>query len=354
MGLLSASQSRMELARRHSAVIAVGAGVAIGVVIWAKRKRWVKVGHVESLYVFPLKSGAPIESDSLKFESMGPKLDEMIDRGFAVANAGTYTVKDTHSFPRLCLMSTNKVKNENGFPIVTLQSPDAAEDLVFQLPKDFSLEPPSSFASTSIIGGQCSSVFDCGEEAAGWLSRVLKKQESGLRLIYHYKEVSVRTHSPQYVRPFGDTMGPTYLPALSNAAPYHLVTDSSVFDLNRQMQNNRDECVALNFRPNLVVKTLSEDPYQEDRWKQVRIGNVELEFSLPDNRCLTVNYNQRTAEKDDRILKWLKTNRRTLNKKTEHKLGGPAGIFGHRYGLKQGTEGEVKKGQEVWAYISRF
>merc|ERR1712106_549785 len=174
----------MELARRPATIVAIGAGLAVSLVIWAKRERWVKVGHVESLYVFPLKSGAPIESDSLKFESMGPKLDEMIDRGFAVANAGTYTVKDTHSFPRLCLMSTNMVKDDNGFLIVTLQSRDAAEDLVFKLPKDFSLEPPSSFASTSIIGGQCSSVFDCGEEAAGWLSRVLKKQESGLRLIY--------------------------------------------------------------------------------------------------------------------------------------------------------------------------
>jgi len=345
----------MELARRPATIVAIGAGLAVSLVIWAKRKRWVKVGHVESLYIFPLKSGAVIESEILKFESMGPKLGEMIDRGFAVANAGTYSVKDTHSFARLCLVSIDVVKDdENGVLSVTLQSPDAEAALIFQLPTDFSLEPSSRFASTNVLGGKCSSVFDCGEEAASWLSHVLKHQESGLRLIYHYKEVSMRTHSPKYLEPFGDTMGPTYLPALSNAAPYHLVTDSSVFDLNRQMQNNRDECVALNFRPNLVVKTLSEDPYQEDRWKQVRIGNVELEFSLPDNRCLTVNYNQRTAEKDDRILKWLKTNRRTLNKKTEHKLGGPAGIFGHRYGLKQGTEGEVKKGQEVWAYISRF
>ena len=30
------------------------------------------------------------------------------------------------------------------------------------------------------------------------------------------------------------------------------------------------------------------------------------------------------------------------------------GIFGHRYGLKTGTESFVKENQEVWVYMSRF
>jgi len=346
----------MDLVRRHSTILAVGAGLAVGVgvVIWAKRKRWVKVGHVEKLYIFPLKSGAVIESDILKFESMGPKLGDMIDRGFAVANSDTYTIKDTHSFPRLCLMSINMAMDDQGVMNVTLQSPDAETNLVFQLPMDFSLEPTERFASTSIIGGKCSSVYDCGEEAANWLSLTLKNQESGLRLIYHYKEVSMRTHSPRYTAPFGDTMGPTYLPALSNAAPYHLVTSSSVSELNLQLNNTDNKVHALNFRPNLVIRTLSDKPYQEDRWREMRVGVVGLEFSLPDNRCLTVNYNQENAEKDDRVLKWLKINRRTLSKNTEKKLGGPAGVFGHRYGLRPGSEGYVRKGDDVWAYLSRF
>lgn len=31
------------------------------------------VGHVENLYIFPLKSGAVIEAESLEFRSMGPR-----------------------------------------------------------------------------------------------------------------------------------------------------------------------------------------------------------------------------------------------------------------------------------------
>ena len=30
------------------------------------------------------------------------------------------------------------------------------------------------------------------------------------------------------------------------------------------------------------------------------------------------------------------------------------GVFGHRYGLKTGTESIVEENQEVWVYMSRF
>ena len=38
-----------------------------------QRKRLVLVGHVQNLFIFPLKSGAAIEAESLEFRSMGPK-----------------------------------------------------------------------------------------------------------------------------------------------------------------------------------------------------------------------------------------------------------------------------------------
>ena len=50
-------------------------------------------------------------------------------------------------------------------------------------------------------------------------------------------------------------------------------------------------------RPNIVVRTLDSKPFQEDKWQLVRISDAVLEFSLPDNRCLTVNYNQKTSKK---------------------------------------------------------
>ena len=43
-------------------------------------------------------------------------------------------------------------------------------------------------------------------------------------------------------------MKPTALPALSNAAPYHLVTDSSVEELNAKIPSLKEPVDALNFR----------------------------------------------------------------------------------------------------------
>ena len=43
-------------------------------------------------------------------------------------------------------------------------------------------------------------------------------------------------------------MKPTALPALSNAAPYHLVTDSSLDEINAKIPSLKDKVEALNFR----------------------------------------------------------------------------------------------------------
>jgi len=333
-------------------IFGIGA-VAVGLLTigfrWAQKKSWILVGHVQNLYIFPLKSGCVIESQHLDFKSMGPQLGFMIDRGFAVAQEGTYSVKQTQQFTRLCMVKLYMENNDDGKTVVKMSSQDSITDLIFFLPEDFSQEPKDRFVSTEIIGGKVASVWDCGDEAASWISKTLAGKDSGLRLIYHYSDISQRSHSKLYLRPFGDTMGETHLPALSNVAPYHVVTQASVDELNSKIENLKRPLHAVNFRPNIVVKTLSKKPFQEDQWKLLKFGNTILEFSLPGDRCTTVNVNQKTAERDDVVLKWLKTNRRTLT--PEQDAGTKQGIFGHRYGLKQGTESTVFCNQEVWAFM---
>lgn len=109
-------------------------------------------------------------------------------------------------------------------------------------------------------------------------------------------------------------MSAHHLPALSNVTPYHIVSQASVDELNRKIPDLKMPIEALNFRcrrfkvvlcpfnyfkfrPNLVVKTIDSTPYQEDRWKTIRIGQAVLEFSLPDNRCISVNHNHRTSQR---------------------------------------------------------
>ena len=68
------------------------------------------------------------------------RLDRMIDRGFAVALQGSYTIKDTHSYPRLCLVKLTMEKADAAVNVI-LSSEDVEDNLVFSLPSNFETEP---------------------------------------------------------------------------------------------------------------------------------------------------------------------------------------------------------------------
>ena len=72
-----------DLLRTHPIKLAVGTAsicAVVGYLVWGRRKRWVKVGKVGKLYIFPLKSGAVTESPKLYFQSMGPRYNNnMLD-----------------------------------------------------------------------------------------------------------------------------------------------------------------------------------------------------------------------------------------------------------------------------------
>ena len=74
-----------DLLRNHPIKLALGTlGTAsicavVGYLVLGRRKRWVKVGKVGKLYIFPLKSGAVTECEELYFQSMGPRYKKAID-----------------------------------------------------------------------------------------------------------------------------------------------------------------------------------------------------------------------------------------------------------------------------------
>ena len=64
------------------------------------------------------------------------------------------------------------------------------------------------------------------------------------------------------------------------------------------------------FRPNLVVRGTA--PYEEDLWKRIRIGDVELAVVKPCSRCAIPTTDQETGERDGKEpLRTLATYRKT-------------------------------------------
>ena len=87
------------------------------------------------------------------------------------------------------------------------------------------------------------------------------------------------------------------------------------------------------FRPNIVVKGC--EPFAEDTWNRIRIGDVELAVVKPCARCLVTTIDKQTLEKSKQPLKTLATFRR-------HELGV---IF--RQNVIPRNEGRLRLGMNV-------
>ena len=75
-----------------------------------------------------------------------------------------------------------------------------------------------------------------------------------------------------------------------------LMNLSSVEDLNTRLERPVDP---LQFRGNFHLKMDIKEPYAEDNWQWVRIGE-EAVFRIvaPCTRCILPNINVKTAERD--------------------------------------------------------
>jgi len=79
--------------------------------------------------------------------------------------------------------------------------------------------------------------------------------------------------------------------AFSDGFPLLLISESSLFDLNRRVP----EVITMKrFRPNLVVK--NTDPYQEDNWEAIKIGDCELQIVKPCSRCVLTTVDPETGK----------------------------------------------------------
>lgn len=75
-----------------------------------------------------------------------------------------------------------------------------------------------------------------------------------------------------------------------------LMNLSSIDDLNTRLKRPVDP---LQFRGNFELKMDVDEPYAEDHWQWIRIGNEAIfRVVAPCTRCILPNINVRTAERD--------------------------------------------------------
>lgn len=99
------------------------------------------------------------------------------------------------------------------------------------------------------------------------------------------------------------------LTSLSDGYPCLIISQASLDDLNARLP----ESVPMDrFRPNMVIA--GGHGFQEDGWRELRIGDARFSLVKPCARCVMVTIDQRTAERGAEPLRTLATFRAACNK----------------------------------------
>ena len=122
---------------------------------------------------------------------------------------------------------------------------------------------------------------DAGDAAAAWLSDFLGID---CRLV-HFPDDALRPVDPRYAQA-GDVT------AFSDGFPLLLITQASLDDLNSRLEQ---PVPMRRFRPNLVID--GSEPYAEDQWKRLRIGDLTFRVVKPCSRCVIPTIDPATGER---------------------------------------------------------
>jgi uncharacterized protein YcbX len=92
-------------------------------------------------------------------------------------------------------------------------------------------------------------------------------------------------------------------------SPISVISLGTVHSVARESGRGVDLCDLRRFRPNIVIETNSAEPFEEDRWvgRTLTFGEgtcgAAVGVTMKDERCVMVNLDPDTAEKDSRVMK---------------------------------------------------
>jgi uncharacterized protein YcbX len=121
-----------------------------------------------------------------------------------------------------------------------------------------------------------------GDTINDWFSSILRVKCKLVKML----DESVRKVNPKYaVSPHDEV-------SFADGYPFLLTNEASLADLNSRLE----EPIPMNrFRPNLVVSGF--EPFAEDSWKKIKIGEQIFHVVKPCSRCVITTTDQETGER---------------------------------------------------------
>lgn len=223
---------------------------------------------VHSLFIYPVKSLSGIEVSRFDTDDFGPVADR---RWMIVDDDRRFVTQREH--PELALVATAleggnvvvDIPGEGAFPLMAIDETDAAGAEVRVLVwRDW----------VKAVMGQ--------PEAGEALSRFCGKS---LRFVY-MPDSSFRRVDAGRVDEYRRV-------GFADGFPFLITNTASLMELNGRL----DAPVEMRrFRPNIVVE--GAQPWDEDSWQQLTIGNNRLSVVKPCSRCVVTTVDPATGKKD--------------------------------------------------------
>lgn len=265
---------------------------------------------VTHLYIYPIKSLGAVSLSETVMEKEGLRGD----RRFMLVDAGGkfITQRTRPELTRFVLSESSQ-----GFIV---------KDAVSGLEKELTCEPiVGSWISVEIWEDQllAQEVLESWSE---WFSNALSEEVKLVRISSEKPRVMEAKYQTELAKntSFADSL------------PVLLVSAGSYASLQERLEEPVDQ---LRFRPNIIVS--SPEPFVEDTWAELKIGEVSLSGAKPCARCPLVNVDPLTGESDKKMLKTL-ASFRTLN----HKV-----YFGQQF--VPISTGKIQVGMEIQVIQSK-
>ena len=236
---------------------------------------------LSQIYIYPVKSARGIPLNKAVVSDRGLQNDR---RWMLIDEENKFIT--ARKIPRMVLINTHIDQN-----MLVLSAPQMP-DLKVPLTGD-----KSYLLQVTIWKDECPAYY-CGDEAENWFSRYLNisarlvhmPSESHRLVDFHYSDGK-------------------RIVSFADGYPFLLISEASLADLNRRLKKPLE---MERFRPNLVIKGCQ--PYEEDSWKSIRIGDISFQVSKPCSRCVITTIDPSDGTTDKEPLRTLATYRAAQGK----------------------------------------
>ena len=218
------------------------------------------MSKISEINIFPIKSTAGISVSNAWVDELGLSFDR---RFVVIKPNGQFITARTHH--HLCLIQS--VLTADGLKLIAPDMPVLSIQY-----RDFNETYQQVTVWNDTIDAQ-----HCQEKYDHWFSTYLN-EPCRLMFFGHHSKRSVKNSTSEV--------------SFADGYPLLLTSTASLSDLNSRSYH---ETTMTQFRANIVIS--GSDPYEEDTWSNIRIGEVEFNVAKPCTRCIFTTINPNTAQK---------------------------------------------------------